>query len=199
MTNNKFMLDCKLQLSCRNSGVAMMMKNKEMLDIFEECVSIVYNIIKDGGNVLLCGNGGSAAQAQHIAAEFVGRFRRDRRPLFAKALTADTSVLTAIANDYGYEHAFARQIESLRRGPGILIALSTSGCSPNILKAVDVAKTKGFITIGLTGEHGGDLKHTAQYWLGVPSNDTAVVQEMHLILLHIMCNFIDEYLFGEEE
>jgi D-sedoheptulose 7-phosphate isomerase len=147
--------------------------------------------IKQGHCVFFCGNGGSAADAQHLAAEFVGRFRSERNPLPAQALTTNTSLLTAIANDYGYEHVFARQIKAFARRGDILFAISTSGNSPNLLLAVQQAKELGVRTLGLTGRTGGKLKEHVDVLLNVPSDDTPRVQESHIMLGHICCDLIE--------
>jgi D-sedoheptulose 7-phosphate isomerase len=147
--------------------------------------------LKQGHCVYFCGNGGSAADAQHLAAEFVGRFRSERNPLPAQALTTNTSLLTAIANDYGYEHVFARQIKAFARRGDVLFAISTSGNSTNLLLAVQQAKELGVRTLGLTGRTGGKLKEYVDVLLNVPSDDTPRVQESHIMLGHICCDLIE--------
>ena len=149
-----------------------------------------------GGKLLLFGNGGSAADAQHIAAEFVGRFVRERRSLPAIALTTDTSALTAIGNDYGYEHVFARQIEGLGQAGDIALAISTSGRSPSVLRAVEAARVLGMTTIGLTGGDGGPLAQAVDIAIVVPPAKTARIQECHLAIEHILCELVEETLFG---
>ena len=151
-----------------------------------------------GGKILLAGNGGSAADAQHIAAEFVGRFVKERRSLPAIALTVDTSALTAISNDYGFENVYARQIEGLGTEGDVFIGLSTSGNSPNIIKAVEAAQRKGLKTIIFSGKNGGILSQRDAYGKGmgdaeiiVPSDITARIQEMHILIGHILCEYID--------
>ncbi|MPY90640.1 MAG: SIS domain-containing protein [Luteitalea sp.] len=144
-----------------------------------------------GHKVLLCGNGGSAAEAQHIAADLAGRFARDRAALPAIALTTDTSILTAVANDLGFERVFERQIESLGRPGDVLLALSTSGASTNVLRAVEVANARGLVTIALTGGHGGSVGHAARLHVHVAHGVTARVQEVHLTLLHALCELVE--------
>lgn len=150
-----------------------------------------------GGKVLLFGNGGSAADAQHIAAEWEGRFRRERPGLPAMALTTNSSDLTAIGNDYGFEHVFARLVEAHGREGDVAIAISTSGNSPNVLAAVDVARKRGVATLGLAGNDGGELARCVDVALVVPSNRTDRVQEVHITALHALCDVVDEALFGD--
>jgi len=152
--------------------------------------------LRKGKKVLLFGNGGSAADAQHIAAELSGKYTRHRDPLPAIALTTNTSSLTAIANDYGYEAVFARQLQALVAEGDIVIGISTSGNSPNVLLAMEEAKRRGAITIALTGQ-GGKLKELADYVLSVPSTKTARIQEAHITIGHIICHLVEEEIFGE--
>ena len=157
----------------------------------------ILDAYREGKKVFLIGNGGSAADAQHIAAELVGRFKLKRRALPAIALTTDTSVLTALANDYGYNAIFSRQLEALANDKDVLIAITTSGTSPNILTAVEAAREKGMFVIGLTGEKGGGLKEAADLTIAVPSNDTPRIQEAHITIGHIICHLVEESLFNE--
>ena len=152
--------------------------------------------LRKGKKVLLFGNGGSAADAQHIAAELSGKYTRHRDPLPAIALTTNTSSLTAIANDYGYEAVFARQLQALVAEGDIVIGISTSGSSPNVLLAMEEAKRRGAITIALTGQ-GGKLKELADYVLSVPSIKTARIQEAHITIGHIIYHLVEEEIFGE--
>ena len=147
------------------------------------------------GKVLACGNGGSAADAQHFAAELVGRFERERRAIAAVALTADTSILTAIANDDGYAHVFARQVEALGRAGDVLLGISTSGGSANVVEAQAAAKAAGLTTVALTGRDGGALGAAADIHINVPSPSTARVQEVHRTLLHAMCELVERELY----
>ena len=151
--------------------------------------------LRDGRKILLFGNGGSAADAQHIAAEFVGRFIPDRIPLPALSLTTDSSALTSLANDYGYNAVFSRQVQALGNTGDIAIGISTSGNSPNVLEAMDVARTKGLLTIGFTGESGGKMNGRTDVLFRVPSGMTARIQETHITLGHVLCELIDRELF----
>jgi D-sedoheptulose 7-phosphate isomerase len=147
--------------------------------------------LRAGRQILFCGNGGSAADAQHLAAEFVGRFLLERRPLPAQALAANTSALTAIANDFGFESVFSRQVEAFGSPGDILIAISTSGNSPNILRAAESARRIGLYTAGLTGAGGGLLKDCVDLLLAVPSSETQRIQEAHILLGHIYCSLVE--------
>jgi D-sedoheptulose 7-phosphate isomerase len=153
--------------------------------------------LRNGKKVLFFGNGGSAADAQHLAAELVGRFGPDRSPLAGISLSTDTSILTALGNDYGYEKIFSRQIEALGNPGDIAIAVSTSGNSPNIIAAIDAARSKGLFTVGFTGETGGKMKHGVDVLFRVPSRNTPRIQETHLLLGHILCDLVDRNLFPE--
>lgn len=157
----------------------------------EACVAS----LRAGGKVLLAGNGGSAADAQHIAGELVSRFEFDRPGLAAVALTTDTSILTAIGNDYGYERLFARQVQALGRSGDVFIAYSTSGNSPNIVAALKVAREMGLVTVGLTGNRGGTMNALCDHLLAVPAAETPRIQEGHLVLGHILCGLIESTLF----
>jgi D-sedoheptulose 7-phosphate isomerase len=151
--------------------------------------------------VLLCGNGGSAADCQHFAAELVGRFERERRNLPAIALTTDTSALTAIANDYAYAEVFSRQVMAIGRAGDLLIAISTSGNSGNVLKAIEAAQAQGMHVIALTGRDGGKMAtmlRAGDHHLNVPHQRTVRIQEVHILMLHVLCDLIDNLLFGEE-
>jgi len=154
---------------------------------------MIINSLENGGQLLLCGNGGSAADAQHIAAEFVGRFIRERQPLKAVALTTDSSVLTAIGNDYGFDAVFSRQVEALASPNDVLLAISTSGNSPNVVKALRSAGDRGCGIICLTGNDGGRMKALAQVSLNVLSDQTPRIQEMHILIGHILCDLADHH------
>ena len=158
---------------------------------------ILIRAFRNGGKVLLFGNGGSAADAQHIAAELAGRFRLDRPPLPALALTTNTSALTAIANDYDYMQVFARQVEPLAQPGDVVIGISTSGNSPNVLEGLRAASARGATTIGLTGRHGQTMAHLTDLCLLVPSADTARIQEAHITIGHILCDLVEQALFGQ--
>jgi len=163
----------------------------ECLPEIEACAEIIWNALRHGNKILLCGNGGSAADAQHIAAEFVGRYETERRAFPSIALTTDTSALTALANDYGFERVFARQVEALAVSGDVLIAISTSGNSPNVLAALVAAKERGCVTIGMTGADGGSMADLCDVIFAVPSNRTARVQECHIIVGHLWCEYVD--------
>jgi D-sedoheptulose 7-phosphate isomerase len=165
----------------------------QIVSVAEKMVSA----IRSGKKILLFGNGGSASDAQHIACEFVGRFGPDRPPLAAIALTTDTSALTALANDYGYSTVFSRQIGALGAPGDVAIGISTSGNSPSVLEALDAARAKGLVTIGLTGETGGKMIGRADYLFCVPSRTTPRIQETHITLGHIICDLVDRSLFPE--
>ncbi len=159
---------------------------------------LLVEAFKRGNKALLFGNGGSAADAQHIACELAGKFYLDRTPLPAIALTTNTSALTAIGNDYGYEEVFTRQVRALVNRGDVVIAISTSGNSPNVLRAVEEAKRMGAITIAFTGG-GGRLKDLANYVLSVPSTDTPRIQEAHITAGHIVCYLVEQSLFGQDK
>jgi len=152
----------------------------------------VISSLRAGGKVVFCGNGGSAADAQHLAAEFVGRYLRDRKALAAVALTTDTSVLTSISNDYEFNKIFERQVEALVRHGDVLIALSTSGESENIIRAISIAKTYGALTVGITGQGPCRLSSNADIAIRVPSNSTPIIQEIHIAIGHCICGIIED-------
>ena len=168
-----------------------------MIPQIEEATKIVVETLKNGNKVLLCGNGGSASDAQHIAAELVGRYKTERRGLPAIALNTDTSAMTAISNDYGYDRVFDRQVEALAREGDLLIGLSTSGNSLNIISAFAIAKLLGCRTIGLSGKEGGDMNRICHLNLVVPSDDTPRIQEMHILIGHILCQAVDNAFLNE--
>jgi D-sedoheptulose 7-phosphate isomerase len=169
-----------------------------LLDRVVAAAEACIHTLKNGGKLLLAGNGGSAADAQHIAGEFVSRFLFDRPGLPAIALTTDTSILTAIGNDYGYERLFARQIQALGRAGDVLIAYSTSGSSPNILAALDEARLSGLITIGFTGNRQSPMRDRCDILLDVPSSETPKIQEGHLVIGHILCGLVEQAMFGKD-
>lgn len=152
--------------------------------------------MRNGNTLFLCGNGGSAGDAQHIAAELVGRFTKERRALPAVALTTNTSALTALGNDYEYNIVFSRQLEAFGKAGDVLIGISTSGNSPNVLHALQTANALGMVTVGLTGETGGKMKDTAEHCICVPSRDTARIQESHILIGHVLCEIVECELFG---
>ncbi|HQN64218.1 MAG TPA: D-sedoheptulose 7-phosphate isomerase [Methylophilus sp.] len=162
-----------------------------LFPLISEVGTILQNTIKNGGKILLCGNGGSAADSQHIAAEIVGRFQKERKGLPSIALTTDTSILTSVGNDYGYDYIFARQVEALCTPKDVLIGLTTSGNSANVVRAIEAANTIGAITIGLTGGTGGKMNGMCTHNIVVPSNVTARVQEAHIFIGHCLCEIIE--------
>lgn len=170
---------------------------KTLSDLIVNAINMIISAYKAGGKVLLIGNGGSAADAQHIAAELVGRFKLERMALPAIALTTDTSILTSIANDYKYENVFSRQVEALANNEDILIAITTSGNSINVLKAVEMARSKNVKVIGLTGRDGGKLKDMADMTIMIPSDNTPRIQEAHITIGHIICNLVEREFFNE--
>ena len=163
-----------------------------------EIAALITQAFRDGGKLLIAGNGGSAADAQHIAAEFVCRFKMDRSPLASIALTTDTSVLTAVGNDYGFEQVFARQIVALGRPGDCFLALSTSGRSPNVLNALKAARDQGITTIGLTGENGEAMGPTCDLLLSVPSPETDLIQQIHMVVAHAVCGIVERELFAAQ-
>lgn len=158
----------------------------------EQLARLCRTAIHEGGKILFMGNGGSAADAQHLAAEFVGRFEKERRGLPAIALTTDTSLLTAVGNDYGFDMIFSRQIEALARPGDVVVGISTSGNSPNVVKALAIAKEMGAVTVGLTGAKGGKMDGLCDLCIKVPSEKTARIQEAHILIGHIVCALVDE-------
>lgn len=173
------------------------MMAQNLADVIADAAQMILKAYQAGGKVLLIGNGGSAADAQHIAAELIGRFQLERTGLPAIALTTNTSALTALANDYEYDAVFSRQLEALASNKDILIAITTSGTSPNILKAVEAAHSKGVYVVGLTGGNGGKLKDMADLTIMVPSDNTARIQEAHITIGHIICHLVEKGLFNE--
>ena len=160
-------------------------------EAIEQAAKFIAGALKSGGRVLICGNGGSAADAQHFAAELTGRYKSERAPLAGIALTTDTSALTAIANDYGYEDVFARQCAALGRAGDVLVGISTSGNSANVLAAISAARGLGLATVGLSGKGGGAMNDACELNIVVPSNDTARIQEMHILIIHSICQWVD--------
>jgi D-sedoheptulose 7-phosphate isomerase len=169
--------------------------NDEIINTVNDCVSVMVTAFKNGNKVLFCGNGGSASDAQHLAAEFSGRFYKDRDALPAEALHCNTSYLTAVANDYSYDVIYSRLVKGIGNKGDVLVGLSTSGNSKNIVAAFETAKEKGIITIGFTGESGGVMKSISDYLLNVPSFDTPRIQESHIMLGHIICEMVEEKYF----
>ena len=166
-----------------------------LVERIETVTGIIAKAFANGNKVLFCGNGGSAADAQHLAAEFSGRFYSDRDPLPSEALHCNTSYLTAVANDYGYDVVYSRIVKGTGKPGDILVGLSTSGNSVNIIKAIEQAREIGMITVVLSGETGGKMKAMCDYLINVPSNDTPRIQESHIMIGHIICQLVEEELF----
>lgn len=175
--------------------MSAMLADEALLARVEAAAEACIHTMKRGNKLLLAGNGGSAADAQHIAGEFVSRFAFDRPGLPAIALTTDTSILTAIGNDYGYDKLFARQVQAHAQKGDIFIAYSTSGKSPNVVAALQEAKSRGVVCIGMTGNRGGPMKELCDHYLEVPSADTPKIQEGHAVLGHILCGLVERALF----
>ena len=175
-----------------------LLSSAELVSTVAKIVEIMVNALEQGKKVLLFGNGGSAADAQHIAAEFVGRFAFDRPALPALALSVNTSSVTAIGNDYGFDQVFSRQIEALAHTDDVAIGISTSGNSPNVVGALLLSRKKGLHTIALTGCTGGNLKKAADYCICVPSNDTPRIQECHILIGHIISELVEQTIFHEQ-
>jgi D-sedoheptulose 7-phosphate isomerase len=182
-------------------GASIDVKNQLLADdqiqqTIENAITVITEAFQNGKKVLFCGNGGSAADAQHLAAEFSGRFYKDRKALPSEALHCNTSYLTAVANDYSYDVIYSRLVEGICEEGDVLVGLSTSGNSKNILHAFASAKEKKVITIGFTGAGGGKMKEASDYLINVPSNDTPRIQESHIMIGHIICEMVEEKIFG---
>jgi D-sedoheptulose 7-phosphate isomerase len=171
------------------------LKDEQLLFTTEKIVDAMIDALKNGHHIYFCGNGGSAADAQHLAAELSGRFYIDRHALRAEALHCNTSYLTAVANDYDFDMIYARLIEGIADAGDVLVGLSTSGNSQNIVKAFEIARQKKMITVGLTGESGGSMKPLCDYLINIPSKDTPRIQESHILFGHIICQLVEEKYF----
>jgi len=171
--------------------------DEALLERLEQVVAACVKVFRNGGKVLFCGNGGSAADAQHLAAELSGRFYVDREPLYAEALHVNTSYLTAVANDYHYNEVYARMVRAAGRAGDVLIAMSTSGNSENVLRAIADAKKLDMIVVGMTGESGGKMRDECDILLNVPAQDTPRIQEAHMLLGHLLCELIEKQVFEE--
>ena len=174
---------------------SLILENEELLSSVEKAIELIVRQFQEGHRLWLCGNGGSAADAQHIAAELSGRYKYDRKPLPAEALTVNTSYLTAVANDYDFSMVFSRLVEAHGRKGDVLVAISTSGNSPNVVGAARVAKDLGLYIVGMTGRQGGKLATFCDILLNVPSDNTPRIQEAHIMLGHIICEEIEKRLF----
>ena len=182
----------------RESGELKRRLADEQAEAIKRAAQVIVTALAQGGKVMLFGNGGSAADAQHIAAEFVCRFQRDRRPLPALALTTDTSVITAIGNDYGFEHVFARQVQALGNPADVVVAISTSGRSPNVLAGVRAARNMRLTTIGFIGGDGGELARLVDIPIVVPSRNIAQIQECHITIGHLVCEMVEQQLISTQ-
>ncbi|HEV2833056.1 MAG TPA: D-sedoheptulose 7-phosphate isomerase [Hanamia sp.] len=174
-----------------------MLADDKLLQTVQDCVNIIVSAFEKGNKVLFCGNGGSASDAQHLAAEFSGRFYTDRDALPAEALHCNTSYITAVANDYSYDVIYSRLIKGIGNRGDILVGLSTSGNSKNIVKAFEAAKEKQMVTIAFTGSTGGKLKNLSDHLINIPSDDTPRIQESHITIGHIICQLVEEIYFTE--
>ena len=172
-----------------------LLADDEIQQLVSSLTNTLVDCFKGGGKVLFCGNGGSAADAQHLAAEFSGRYYYDRPPLFAEALHVNTSYVTAVANDYGYDHVYARLTKAMGRKGDVLIGLSTSGNSPNVIEALKVAKEIGMTTVGFTGEGGGNMKELCDFSIEIPSKNTPRIQECHMLIGHTLCELVEQSVF----
>lgn len=170
--------------------------DNKIISKIEQVVLLCVKAYENNQRILFCGNGGSASDAQHIAAELSGRFLRDRKPLFAEALHVNSSYLTAVSNDYGFEYSYSRILESAGREGDILVALSTSGNSKNVLKAIEKANSIRMISVGLSGLNGGEMQSLCNVMINIASKDTARIQEAHILVGHIICQLIEEKLFA---
>lgn len=175
------------------------LKDETLLHTIEQTVDALVSAFTAGHRVYFCGNGGSAADAQHLSAEFTGRFYKDRKALPSEALHCNTSYLTAVANDYSYDLVYARMIEGIGQPGDVLVGLSTSGNSMNILRAFEAAKKLGMLTVGFTGMTGGEMKQVSDLLLNAPSTDTPRIQECHIMMGHIICELVEEKLFSKND
>lgn len=173
----------------------LLLSNEALLKTIEDVTQVCIKAFEEDHQILFGGNGGSAADAQHLAAEFSGRFYKDREPLNAEALHVNTSYLTAVANDYSYDEIYARIVKAKGRKGDVLFGISTSGNSKNIIRAIEVAKERGMITIGLTGASGGKMRDLCDYLINIPSTDTPRIQESHIVVGHIICELVEASLF----
>jgi D-sedoheptulose 7-phosphate isomerase len=175
------------------------LNDPELIDTIAVVAEQMVESLRGGGKVFFFGNGGSASDAQHLAAEFVGRFERARRALPAIALTSNTATLTALGNDYSYEQVFARQLEALGSPSDVAVGISTSGRSSNVIAAARAAKAKGILSVGMTGLEGGQLATSVDHCIRVPSDRTARIQEVHILIGHILCEIVEEDLFSDDK
>ncbi len=175
-----------------------LLENEELILTIDSVVKMVVPAFNSGKKVHFCGNGGSAADAQHLAAEFSGRFYKNRRALPSEALHCNTSYLTAVANDYSYDVIYSRLVDGIMEKGDVLIGLSTSGNSKNIVKAFETARAKGIITVGMTGDNGGEMRELSDYLINIPSSVTPRIQEAHILVGHIICELVEAAIFYED-
>lgn len=191
-------MDIKKTIQASMDVKKKLMEDEDFIRQMHELVEEIKDCFSEDGKVFFCGNGGSAADAQHLAAEFSGRFYYDRDPLFSEALHVNTSYLTAVANDYSFDEVYSRLVKAKGREGDILIGLSTSGNSSNIVKALEQANRQNMITVAFTGESGGKLKELADFLIQVPSNDTPRIQEGHIMIGHIICEAVENQMFPKK-
>ena len=177
------------------NNLQKVISDKGLILEIETITTKIIKAFKDGNKLLLCGNGGSASDAQHIAAELSGRFIKERKPLYAEALHVNSSYMTAVSNDYGFEYTYSRMLEAIGKKGDVLIALSTSGNSENVVNAVKMANSLEMVSVGMSGASGGKIKDLCQHNIIIPSSNTARIQEAHIIVGHIFCQIIEEKLF----
>jgi|SRR3989344_4821630 len=178
---------------------SMALKNTLPSDLINAACNLIIDCYKKGKKVLVCGNGGSAADAQHMAGELINKFKIDRAPLPCLALTTDTSVITAIGNDFGYEHVFKKQVEALGQEGDILVAISTSGNSINVVRAIEAAKEKGIKVLGLLGRDGGKIAKMCNLSIIIKSNNTPRIQESHILIIHIICEIVENWMVNKNK
>ena len=196
MADYTMLNDIKAQLRTSLEIKQQLLSNDSFLQLIEEVTNRCIQAFRHGNKVMFAGNGGSASDALHLAAEFVGRYEQDRSGIPALALSANTSTVTAVANDYGYEAIFQRQIQALGREGDVFFGLSTSGRSPNVVAAIQECKRLGIVTVGMTGSGGGDMLELCDYCLRIPSDNTARIQESHITVGHIICSMVERTLFA---
>lgn len=196
MFSNNLIQD-RIQLSI--SVKQALLADASLIDRISSFSKLLEETYRSGGKVLFCGNGGSAGDAQHLAAELSGRFYLNRAPLYAEALHVNSSYVTAVANDFGYEEVYARMVEACGRPGDVLVAISTSGNSPNIIRAIDRAKLLGMVVVGMTGATGGKMADLCDLLVNIPSEDTPRIQESHILVGHIICELVEKSLFSQPE
>jgi D-sedoheptulose 7-phosphate isomerase len=192
MVHNSLVARLQRSIQAKQAVIA----DERLLAVFDAAAQRVVEVYRAGGRLYIAGNGGSAADAQHLAAEFVSRLARDRAPLPAEALTVDTSVITAISNDYGYQHVFSRQLKAKARAQDIFLGITTSGNSQNILEALNLCREENIPSLLFTGADGGKCKSLATYAMCVPIGDTATIQEVHIALAHALCAGVEDAIFA---